>query len=380
MNPVVTTFPTLYKRKGKNKVSEWTIHVEVNLENQEYFDIVVNYGEQGGKIQQSRDTIKSGKNLGKANETSVQQQAEAEAEAKFVKQQDRQGYVQNINDIDKDLRPGVEPMLAHRYDKSGDKMEYPCFIQPKLDGHRCIAVLENGGCKLFSRKREEIMGLPHINKFLESFFSSRLSNGMRIVLDGELYNHEYKDKFEELTGFIRSKTPKEGHEVVQYHVYDLVEDSVFDKRATMLQLLEEQLTGEEPLKIVDTQQVEEDEVIDVFNQFLSIGYEGAILRHASLNYEHKRSYGLLKVKQFEDEEFKIVAIDEGRGKMAGHAIFECQVGPDRFKVKMKGSEDRLKEIFQNQSEYVGKLLTVQFQGKTTNGIPRFPVGLRLRDE
>jgi hypothetical protein len=67
--------------------------------------------------------------------------------------------------------------------------------------------------------------------------------------------------------------------------------------------------------------------------------------------------------------------------MKGHAIFECVTETsERFDVKMKGSMDKLKEIWENKDSYIGKTLTVMFQERTKNGIPRFPVGLRLRGD
>lgn len=384
----VHNFPTLFKRKGKNKVLQWDIFVAPSESVEGAYEIVTRYGEQGGSIQETSDTITSGKNIGKSNETTPKMQAQAEADSKWVKKQEREGYVQDIEDIDKDLRPGVEPMLAHRYDKSPEKIEFPCYTQPKLDGHRCIAVIKHRECKLYSRKREEITGLPHINEFLANHFRTHLSGDLSLILDGELYNHDYKDRFEELSGFIRSKEPKEGHEAVQYHVYDVVNEGSFQERLRHLSNIRESI-GENPVvKTVETHLVEQDQVTEFFKYFLSQGFEGAMLRNLGGLYVGKRSYDLQKVKEFEDAEFKICGVTEGRGKLAGHAIFSCalraedmsQESYDSFDVKLKGDTARLKEIFENQDAYIGKLLTVQFQGRTKNGIPRFPVGLRLRED
>lgn len=371
---LLKAFPTLYKKNSKDKIQVWDISV---LSTDAGGKIVTQYGEKGGKIQVTQDLVTEGKNIGKANQTSPNQQALAEAESKWTHKKDREGYVEKLDFVDQDHRDGVDPMLAHRYDKHPHKMPSICFTQPKLDGHRCLAVLKDGKCTLFSRTRNVILGVPHISSRLLEMFKGV---DEVVVLDGELYNHDYKNKFEELTGFIRSETPKEGHEVVQYHVYDLIVDQDFEIRNAILKNMEQEFGNDGCIKFVETHLIKIEEVVPYFRKFRQQGYEGGMLRNPKGKYSHKRSYDLLKVKEFDDAEFKIVAVNEGRGKLKGHAIFECVIedGATKFEAKLKGETEKLKEIFQNQTEYLGKLLTVQFQGRTKNNIPRFPVGVRLR--
>jgi DNA ligase-1 len=136
------------------------------------------------------------------------------------------------------------------------------------------------------------------------------------------------------------------------------------------------------LVLVDTQTVSQEDVTQAFKQYRSLGYEGAMLRDPESLYVGDRSYGLLKVKEFDDSEFKIVNVNEGRGKLKGHAIFECitEDGAEKFEAKLKGETSHLKTIFENPQDYIGKSLTVQYQGRTKNHIPRFPVGLRVRQD
>lgn len=375
METTIKAFPTLYKRDSKGRVQTWDVFVTKN--GVEGFYIKTKHGKQGGKIQETADLITEGKNLGRTNETTPEQQAISEAESKWTKQIERKGYVDDPTKVDTDTRPGAEAMLAHRFDKYPHKIVYPCFIQPKLDGHRCLAVVENGAAKLFSRQRKPITGLPHITDFLGVKFPEG-----KIILDGELYNHDYKNKFEELTGFIRSEEPKVGHGVVQYHVYDIVSD---EPQVTRLQSIEG-LLGDyfgETVKVVETKLVEDEEqVLFEFKKHRKAGYEGSILRNYTGVYEGKRSHNLQKVKEFDDAEFEIVGVTEGRGKMAGHAIFVCQT-PDghKFEAKMKGSMENLKEYFENAEKYIGRIVTVQFQGYTgKNNVPRFPVAIRFRED
>lgn len=363
--------PKLYKIASTGAQQEWEVSTDNNV-------IVTRWGQVGGKIQETRDTIKEGKNQGRSNATTPKEQAEAEATSQWEKKL-KKGYVKSLDaaeagETDELITGGIEPMLAKRFDEHGDKVVYPAFAQPKFDGHRCVAVVKNGKCTLWSRTRKPITGLPHIVRAIED-----LGLKKDMVLDGELYNHDYKNNFEELTSFIRNPEPKDGHEVVQYHVYDIAGEGSFRFRNGQLG----SIVRHEPLVRVETKEVnDEDELIEFFEECLRKGYEGAMVRNAAGLYVNKRSTDLLKIKEFQDAEFEIVDVEEGRGKLAGRAIFVCEnVTGTRFKAKMKGDQDELAKYWKNPSLAVGRMLTVQFQGLTgKNGVPRFPVGLRFRED
>lgn len=124
----------------------------------------------------------------------------------------------------------------------------------------------------------------------------------------------------------------------------------------------------------------EKEVMQRYNQFLREGYEGAMVRAANGLYENRRSSNLLKMKDFDDAEFKIVGVEEGRGPFKGCAIFQCEAWTlTPFSCKMRGSVDLLKSIFKDKSKVIGKKITVRYQGVTNGGVPRFPVGIAIRD-
>lgn len=363
--------PKLFKISSVGAQQEWEISTEDNV-------IVTKWGRVGGKIQETRDVIKEGKNQGRSNETSPKQQAEAEATSQWEKKL-KSGYVKSLDaaeagEVDDVIEGGVSPMLAKRFDEQGDKIVYPAFAQPKFDGHRCLAVVDGKGvCTLWSRTRKPITGLPHIVKAIEEL---DLKN---MVLDGELYNHDYRNNFEALTSFIRNPEPKEGYEVVQFHVYDIAGSGSFRYRNGQLNMI----VRYEPLVRVETKEVnDEDELMEFFEDCLAKGYEGAMVRNAAGLYVNKRSVDLLKIKEFQDAEFEIVDVEEGRGKLAGKAIFVCQNKQGtRFKAKMKGNQDELAKYWKKPALAVGRMLTVQYQGMTgKSGVPRFPVGLRFRED
>jgi DNA ligase-1 len=376
------TFPKLYKKTSTGAIQEW----EVCVDDSGCSPIIVTkYGQLGGKIQTSTEVITEGKNIGRSNETSPMKQACLQAKSDWEKQL-KKGYVQSFDDamddkVDNIIKGGIVPMLAHKFSEQGHKIKYPALVQPKLDGHRCIAqCTEDGKVSLWSRTRKPITSMPHIIKAIELI-------GCTQSLDGELYNHEYHNNFEDLSSLIRQEEPQEGCEVVQYHIYDVPENMGMNKnRNDYLQdYLKPKVENYPQIHIVETIRVEdENELMDAFDHFIAEGYEGCMVRNMSGLYVNKRSYDLQKVKEFDDAEFKIIGVKVGtKGSMAGKAIFTCQLphqGMNTFDCKMKGNMDELKKYADNPSLVVGKILTVQYQGYTKYGIPRFPVGLRFRED
>lgn len=380
------TFPKLYKKTSTGAIQTWKIAADPILEGElglPYAEITTVYGLELGKKQVAKEVIKSGKNLGKANETTPLEQAMAEAQSQWQKKVDK-GYVQDVSDavegkVDTNsITGGIDPMLAYGYDKQGHKINYPAFVQPKLDGHRCIAILVDGKCTLWSRNRKPILSMPHIVKAIEDMFTPDVT----VILDGELYNHDYREKFEELTSKIKQTKPVLGHEVVQYWIYDVAQEGTFEVRKETLNALSEFADPDGPLVVVDTQLAEDaDEMISIFGVYINYGFEGLMVRNRTGLYKNKRSYDLQKVKVMADAEFEVVDVTEGKGKMAGKAIFVC-ITPDgkEFSVKKVGALESLTKYFVNKEDYIGEQLTVKYQNLSADGIPRFPIGLRFRED
>lgn len=382
------TFPTLYKKTSTGAIQYWSISSSYQvgqMNDKEYAPqwglITTRFGQVNGKEQVTNDTITEGKNTGKKNATTAYQQAEAEALAKWEKQK-KKGYVESAegaqnDELDELIEGGIVPMLAQSFSKHAAKIKYPCRTQPKLDGIRCIAIVKGGVCTLWSRTRKPITSCPHIVQELEAAFETR-----DIVLDGELYNHEMKADFEKIVSLVRQEEPGEGHEMVQYHVYDTVNADTFENRTETLDII---FAAYEFASIVqvETDYVDsEEEVMLFFEKFRKQGYEGAMLRNEDSRYVSKRSYDLQKVKEFEDAEFTIIGIEEGRGKLQGHVgSFVCKTSSGKeFLAKMSGDTSKLQEYFENHTLWKDKKLTVQYQGLTgKEGVPRFPVGVAIRD-
>lgn len=368
---IIDTFQTLYKKTSTGAVQTWKIWVEDA-------EVVTEHGQLDGKHQVDR-VLATPKNVGRSNATTAEQQAILDARYKW-EHKAKSGYVTTAaaalaGETHELIEGGVLPMLAHKFSEQSAKIRYPAAVQGKLDGHRCLAITnDDGTVTLWSRTRKEITGVPHVARAVEGL---ELAPGT--VLDGELYNHDYRDRFEALTHFIRQQTPTAGHEIVHYHVYDIAGPGTFGERSTRLSDL--LLLQVDPLVNVLTRVVtDEADLMEAFSDFVADGYEGAIVRNLSSPYVNKRSYDLQKLKSTEDEEWRVVCVEEGKGRMAGRAIFVCDSPAGRFNVKMAGALDSLNKYFEDPSLAVGKLLTVRFQSLTAAGIPRFPIGVRFRED
>ena len=370
--------PMLYKTTGTGKTQTWQIFVDGA-------DTYTKFGPADGTIQTSARETATPKNDGKANATTAEEQAVLDAESKWRKKL-ASGYVQTLGEIragtvDASIQGGIFPMLAKSYRKDGHKIAFPAYAQPKLDGHRCIAVVDGRGkCTLWTRKRKPYASVPHIVRAVEGL-------GLKdLVLDGELYAHSFRDQFEQLAHLVRQGEPETGHPEleIEYHVFDLQSPDGFGRRTDRLDAL--LADARPPIVRVRTCRVDDEAALmAAFEEYRALGYEGAMVRNADGAYESHpthRSGDLQKIKEFDDAEWPIVGIKEGKGKLAGHAIFTCRTEDGTtFDVKLAGDTAALKSYFENPDRAIGRLLTVQYQGLTgKSGVPRFPVGLRLRDD
>lgn len=364
---------TLYKKTSTGKVQTWRIWV---VDSTMYSES----GKLDGKKILTTDVIKKGKNIGRSNETTPSQQAILEAQSRWEKKL-KKGYVKTLNDaegnkVDKIIEGGYNPTLAHDFAKQGHKIKFPCAVQAKLDGIRATST--DGA--MWTRSRKRIISVPHIE---EKIVELDISN---VSFDGELYNHDFRNDFEKITHIVGQKKEVDSDfEKVEYHIYDTPLSLPFSERLKILEDIFEDIPEDSPLKLVPTLIVNSEEEVNEATEFyISKGYEGAMLRNLDAPYEFKRSYNLQKVKRFEDAEFLIVGAEEGRGKLAGHCgSFICKTEDDgaTFKAKMTGELSRLKTYWDNLDDYIGKPLTVKFQGLTgKNKVPRFPVGMRIREE
>jgi ATP-dependent DNA ligase len=124
------------------------------------------------------------------------------------------------------------------------------------------------------------------------------------------------------------------------------------------------------------------DMIAKFREFRAQGYEGAIVRNVAGLYANKRSNDLQKVVETITEEFPIMGVEEGSGKLQGHvgAFYLTAKNGKQFKAKLQGSLDRLKDLWEHPEKWQGKQMTVRYRTLTRkNKVPRFPIAVEIRD-
>jgi ATP-dependent DNA ligase len=382
----VKTFETLFAQDKNGKVKQWRIHVE---EFNDFSRIVYSYGYINGKQIEYKLDVNKGKNIGKKNETTHFEQACSDAQSRWEKKQNIDKYVINLQEEEKDEKEDKNekdeipsPMLAQDFNKHSQKIKYPCYIQPKLDGYRCV--YSNG--KMYSRNGKEyaIMYDSYVHKELVMLEEQYKKEGKSIVLDGELYVHNDL-KFEQYGVLRKIKKNAKDEEVVnsmEYHVYDIINGEFFGQR---LQKIKKMFKNNQQLKFVkkvDTLICNSIDDVNKYNEFfLEEQYEGSMIRNSDGLYKQKyRSYDLQKYKKFDDAEFMIVDYtleNDVLGKNDSPVVWICETSDGKpFNVPSKGTREERTELFKNGKKYVGKMLSVQYFGLTSDGVPRFPKSLR----
>jgi DNA ligase-1 len=359
---------TIYKKTKTGATQEWTIEVSDNRYR-------THSGQVGGQITTNAWTVVYGKNEGKANGTTDNEQALKEAIAKRTKKLES-GYFEDVNNINE--QQYFEPMLAAKWEDYKDKIQYPIYSQAKLDGIRCI-VTKDG---MFSRNGKPIISAPHIIDSLRNLFVVNPD----LIFDGELYADKFANDFNTIVSLVKKTKPTdadlaESKRQIEYHIYDLPSSKKnFLHRAYDLGILfETYLEMGKFCRLVDTRKAENEEmVMEQYGLLVEAGYEGQILR-LDAPYENKRSKSLLKHKSFIDEEFQILDIVEGEGNRsgtAGYMVFNTGEGK-RFKSNVKGTWDETAEMLKNKNQLIGKQATIKYFNLTPDGIPRFPYVINI---
>jgi len=390
----IPVFPILFGEASTGKPKQWSVSV---TEREGTGVMIVSHGYVGGKIVPHEKVITVGKNLGKKNATTPLTQAIAEAQALLKKKMDA-GYAEAAVEVAAAGGAGVaptatafpatatatatttanseipRPMLAQDNNKRGKNMKYPCLAQRKLDGTRCVA---KQGVGLFSRN-----GKP-VSKHLTHIIGEVNTLPANDILDGELYSDDLT--FQQIVGLVKKKTLKgedaENMKKIYLCVYDTIRPGTNVERNAYLTSLFASRTFTS-LRLLETVTcASATDVKTLHDAYVAEGYEGLILRNRDGLYATgHRSVDLQKYKEFEDTEYPVVGFREGEGDEKGCVLWECRLpSGGTFWVRPRGTREDRGEAFLAGSTYIGKQLTVRYQELTTDGVPRFPVGIAFRD-
>ena len=279
-----------------------------------------------------------------------------------------------------------KPMLAYPVSKKPIDYSKPVFIQPKLDGVRCLIQYDKvNGVKAYSRTSKEWKNIDHILEMLMSFFCKNDFANANVILDGELYNHDFKDDFESIISMVRKTKPTDearskSRDNVQFHCYDIVNKKM--KFSTRDKWIKDNLLESYCIKYVETLQTDEKQSHFIHKQNVRGGYEGSIVRLDD-PYQCKRSHSLIKFKDFQDAEANIVGYDEGKGKRTGTLgkfVMQDDDGNQFGCPPGKGYNYKdLAKMLENIHEYMGQRATFTYFERTKAGSYRHPLFKCIRN-
>ena len=325
---------------------------------------------------------------------SVESQIHSQIQEKIA----RKGYSRDIPSSSPEL-----PMLAQTWVDFVEKANsinsrtehWPsAFIQPKLDGIRCIAT----PISLYSRRNVAFTSIPHIEMAMNALLDTEFSS---IKLDGELYIQGAD--LQTIQGVVSSREPNKFlYKSIVYHVFDVVDQSLsMSERVSILDYFQSCINpiwndyipeGIEkpnipcPIQIVPTVHevgpTDDSDFITRLHKhntlFRNLGYEGTILRNPSAKYQpNYRTFDLIKYKEFADSEFLILDVLPVKNNQG---VFLCQTMHGKtFKCSPSWTASRKEAILRYKDNYVGRKLTVKYERLSQEGIPLKPIGVTIRD-
>jgi ATP-dependent DNA ligase len=401
-------FPKLLSTSATGALRYWIIKVIKNKD--DTATIIREYGQVNGKAQFAETLITEGKSKENAYE-----QALFNANSLWKEQIDKKGYYEqkeilislkkksndqeepiSSNQINNNFK--MLPMLAKQYEDQKNHVIFPCYVQPKLDGIRYTARKLKSKIEFRTRNDKIKPFFDHIRNDI-----SKLNLPTDIILDGEFYSFNPNVPFKNLNGYCNMtkidkylSIPDELILSVHYYIFDCYfinnPSMTYDERYKYLEKLLDKSNNLTYLHLVKCEELKSHKEINEWHdKYVEEGYEGIMIRNKSGIYVLKnRSSDLLKLKNFYDEEYEIVSADApSTGKDKGAIIFtlKTQEG-NTFTCRPRGTiDDRIadyKDYLKHPNNYIGKLYTVRFQEKYTEGssenIPRFPVGIAIRGD
>lgn len=373
-------FPLLFARSCDGREKQWKIEV---IDRGHCAVVRRTHGFVNMKQTVSEKTIDVGKNIGRANETSYLQQAISEATSIFKRQREK-GYGETNA-----ARAPLLPMLAHEYSKRKHNIRDKYALQPKIDGVRLVAAVDGNSVALYSRTGKPVDILDH----MKADIAGIARDAGICCIDGEFFSTLFP--FEVISGIFRKKklTPTDVDMLkkIQFHVFDAFDpeapDTPFSSRHDALRGAFGRYNGSY-LTLVPTEfcceasRERRDAIVRERHMgYVAQGYEGIVVRNSDGGYMvGYRSPDLQKHKEFCDAEYKITGGVEATGNDAGTVVFVCETSCGHtFNVRPRGSREVRRQWLLDIDSLIGKMLTVRFQELCENGVPRFGVGVQIRD-
>lgn len=393
---------TLYKKDSKGKIRQWNVSIVQKEENGKWF-LETSDGIHGGKIKDSTYKEAVPNNRFKTSFEKAEFMMQSAIDMKL-----RSNYFESIEDIKEEdvlfMPTGCPSGMIWEEWKNKDHVVYPALASGKLDGSKMYSTWREERVFLNTRSAKEHKNFRHIEKDLAEFYKYNKN----IVLDGEAYNHDYKERFEELQSIFRKETPTEeqrqlSKEIARFYIYDVVDLdrpnlSALERQELLIDLIQFEFNKYDSLIGWPSSIVKSEKEYDMFHeQCMNAGFEGSVLKIASAPYVQRKNKMVMKRKPKFDCEFKIIDIVEGtgthKGIAAGVTIDLQYVDGMNIGHRDQLAEDfqdagfasgwnhnALKEILENKENYIGKMGTVEYGGLTAYGKLRFPKFKALRTD
>lgn len=378
MITVTEVLPTLYAKAKTGKIKQWKVRVEDST-------IIVEHGQVDGKQTIQKTLVKEGKNIGKANATTPQEQALAEAQSKWNKQVDKD-YRESVEDIP----TSTLPPLAKKYQDYSKALGSSYDVLCKLDGVRCTIFYNDGDVMFQSRGGKPY---PVIQEIADELYQQVWSHSPNIVLDGELYCHGMF--LEDITSAV--KKHNKDTPLIKFYVFDMLDptypEEVWESRYDGYLTLIDPTKGK--VDFVTAQRVNsEEEMLALHDKFVEDGYEGVVCRKLGSIFEFGfRTDTFQKYKVPLDEEFKVIYLEVDKN---GCAVPVCAIhgfeeealeeylrigskSKKAFKAPLVGTREYQQQVYTRKDEYVNRHLKVVFESYSKYLIPAKPKGHQFRD-
>lgn len=380
----------LYGVASSGKIKTWKAYSDFSLNSDGHVTITVEWGYKDGALQTKLRTVKAGKNKGKSNETTIQQQAALQLEQLYKAQIDSNYVYQEQLETLK-ANPPKNAMLAHPYqkkmhtlplDENGNFTEV-VYIQPKLNGIRNESRRSEKSVDFISRTNKPFTSFDHLVPSCLSILKEGTS------FDSELFHKDLP--FEYIASMVNAETDRviydENKNVIhtvdeiQLYAYDLMgyDDLTFTERLAILQELAKQFPPS--IVLVETLPVKSLAEVRAYHaKWKNEGYEGLMIRVGSGLYEYsKRSINLLKYKEMEQAEFRIVKIYTAEND-PNKVMFTLwsEEGQATFDCALKGDKLENLKYLKDPEKYLECYLTVDYQVLSQCNMPLFPVGIAVR--
>lgn len=290
--------------------------------------------------------------------------------------------IEILGNTKKDANNAPKPMLCKILDKTNKKLtEKEWYGSYKLDGVRMLLFVRDGEIHTSSRGGGDYdIAATYIRE--DPYIKKIFKDDPNLILDGELYKHQKPLSW--ISGLVRKETLEENHKLLTYNCYDIVDETLtFKERVKKLNLLKESCPANSKLIIIEQRPITGlKEIMDMHNEAVSNGYEGLVIKDPDKKYKcGARDNRALKIKEFTDNEFKIVGLVEGLREEDMCFLMEMPDGT-QFKAKPIGDRELKQQYRKNINNIIGKMGTVRYFNMTSteHPVPNLPSFRAIRDK